>query len=328
MNEPKLMDYAGQTALLPKLIEDFRAGQFVHAYLFLGPEGVGKFSVATLLAMVSVCRGQDKPCGKCGPCIRVKSHTHPDVYSVTIGKSMGVDEVRKLIERVQVRAYEGGTKAIILQGADKMTVQAQNCLLKTLEEPPENTVFFLTAKSRTALLTTICSRCRLVNFHPLSLEDTASRLVDLGIEKDRSMHLAHAAEGSVGKALQIDQDKTYFSLLERVDRALFATKRLSNVCMVSAQFKDEKDNAERILNMAEQLFRDAMRLKLLDSQQNNLGYSQEFFSYVSCTPTEVSVRMLEAVIMAKRMRASNVTFAAVWEKLLLVVAEEYDKWQW
>lgn len=352
-------DFEGQTALLDRLARDFQAGQFAHAYLFLGPDGVGKFSVACLCAMAAVCRhggaakaarkaemedslfaGMDlfgesapidektAPCGECGPCVRVLSRTHPDVKIIEIGKSMGVDAMRELIADVQVRAFEGGAKVVVLRGADRMTVQAQNCLLKTLEEPPAGMCFILTAKTQSALLPTILSRCRLLRFHPLSEEAAARRLSALGVEAQRVNLLAHQSEGRVGAALEMAQDETYFALLSRIDQTLFSLRRASDIPSASAAFKDEKDNAERILLIAEQLFRDAMRLQLMGESALDLGYSRDFAMYVQKADAAASVRMLRTLQDARKMRASNVPFLSIWEKILLTIAEEHQKWQW
>ena len=180
MNEAALCDFYGQSALIERLEADFRSGQFVHAYLFVGPRGVGKRSVARLLARIALCTGADKPCGACGPCVRFLTDNHPDVHTLRPEKSLGVDDVRELIGALQLRAFEGGLKVAFIERADRMTPQAQNCLLKTLEEPPDGTLFFLLTDAPSALLPTIVSRCRQVNFHPLTQEQECARLARLG----------------------------------------------------------------------------------------------------------------------------------------------------
>ena len=320
-------DFEGQTALLDRLARDFQVGQFAHAYLFLGPDGVGKFSVALLCAMAAVCRHggaaqsarqdtllagldgaetdkpQEKvPCGACGPCVRVRSRTHPDVQIIEIGKSMGVDAMRELLAQVQVRPFEGGAKVVVLRGADR--------------------------KTQSALLSTILSRCRILRFHPLSEEAAEKRLLALGVEPGRAGLLSHQSEGRVGAALEMAKDEQYFTLLTRVDQTLFSLRADSDIPAASAAFRDEKDSAERILHIAEQLFRDAMRLQLMGESRVELGYSRDFALYVQRADASASVRMLRVIQEALRMRASNVPFLSIWEKILLTIAEEHRKWQW
>ena len=171
-------DLAGQSALIGQLESDFARGRYVHAYLLTGPGGTGKRSAAQLCAMAALCRGEKKPCGACGPCRRVLSGTHPDVHTVVPEKGkqiIGVGVMREVLDTVSVKSFEDGAKVILIPQAERMNAAAQNCLLKTLEEPPERTVFFLITDQPAALLPTIVSRCRVVRFHPLTEEACAAR---------------------------------------------------------------------------------------------------------------------------------------------------------
>lgn len=146
-------DFAGQTALIEKLATDFQSGQFVHAYLFAGPEGVGKRTLARLCLMTLYCTSGEKPCGQCDGCRRVLQGNHSDVHILAPqGNSISIAQIRDLIETIQMRPFEGGHKAVVIESAQRMTVQAQNCLLKTLETPPGDTVFFLLCESQSATL--------------------------------------------------------------------------------------------------------------------------------------------------------------------------------
>ena len=177
-------DFSGQSAHIAQLHADFANHTFVHAYLLCGPRGTGKKSVARLCAMAAMCRGAGKrPCGVCGPCRRVVSDSHPDLHTIVPEKgkqTIGVGVMREVLDQVATRSFEDTTKVLIFPSAEKMTPAAQNCLLKTLEEPPQDTVFFLITDQPGAMLPTIVSRCRVIRFHPLSEQDCEKRLIALG----------------------------------------------------------------------------------------------------------------------------------------------------
>lgn len=322
-------DFAGQSAHIAQLHSDFAAHAFVHAYLFAGPRGTGKRSVAQLCAMAAVCRGENRPCGVCGPCRRVLAGTHPDVHAVTCPKgkqSIGVDTLREVIEEVSVRSFEDGVKALIFPEADRMTVQAQNCLLKTLEEPPQDTVFFLITDQPAALLPTIVSRCRTVRFHPLGLQQAAERLTALGMEPQEARRKARMAEGCVGQALEIDQER--MALRETLTRDVFSVRRAGDVLAAVNAYKDVKDQKTQVLDVLEAAVRDVMLAQSGRMTLEDAGYAPQAEAYARAVPLAGGLKLAAAVTRARQMTASNVAFASAFESILLVLTEEYARWPW
>ena len=154
-----------------------------------GARGCGKKTLARLLAQTLLCEENpnQRPCGQCPACKRFLSGNHPDVrYVAPKGRSIGVDDVRELIDYLARRPYEGGWHIAIIERADKLTPSAQNALLKTLENPPEDTVFFLLTDAPGALLSTVRSRVRLVRVPPLSREACVKALTDVAHAAPRS----------------------------------------------------------------------------------------------------------------------------------------------
>ena len=201
-------NYAGQSVHIERLRSEFTEGTFTHAYLFAGPVGTGKKSVARLCAMTALCRGEHRPCGVCGPCRRVLAETHPDVHVLrpAAGKrEIAVGQMRELLKEADVHTFEDGVKVFLIPEAEKMNAASQNTLLKTLEEPASNTVFLLTTVHLSALLPTVVSRCRLIRFHPLTDEETAARLRALGVPEEQVGVRARIAEGCVGQALAVEE---------------------------------------------------------------------------------------------------------------------------
>jgi DNA polymerase-3 subunit delta' len=186
----------GQDRAVASLRAALRRGALHHAYLFGGPEGAGKATAARLLAQAVNCDGGaekphpalalvDDPCGECGPCRKIARGVHPDVLvlreeraMVKAGaweakggrapsKDVVVDQIRDLVDRrLAMKRYEGRRRVVMVDPADAMNVQAQNALLKTLEEPPDETTLILVASNPDALLPTIRSRCARLAFAP------------------------------------------------------------------------------------------------------------------------------------------------------------------
>jgi DNA polymerase-3 subunit delta' len=223
---------AQDRALIP-LRSALRRGALHHAYLFGGPEGVGKASAARLLAQAANCQGRatpegglpDDPCGTCGPCRKIAKGIHPDVVVIaeervmakagawepkggrTPSKDVVVDQIRELVDRrLSLRRVEGRRRFVVLDPADAMNPQAQNALLKTLEEPPEDTTLVLVAASPDALLPTIRSRCLRISFAPLPADVVAARLVAEGHAPEAARLAAALSGGSLGRALALDDD--------------------------------------------------------------------------------------------------------------------------
>lgn len=300
-------DFYGMDGLIGQLRRGVNGAQSVHAYLFCGPQGAGKLSLAQICAQGMNCAAPlgQRPCGKCGPCQRYLHGTYPDHILIEGEKSIKVDDVRALIDRLSLRPYEGGRHTVIIQGADKMTPQAQNALLKTLEEPPGDAVLFLVAEKAASLLPTILSRVRLVRFSPLEEADCAQALRQLGVAADRADILARAAQGLVGEALALEGDEAYWALRERVLSALNALKGPQDVAAAFAFLKDDKGEAQRVMAVMEQLARDRM------AGQAGLP---------GAPPGEIALpgsRLLAGVLEARRMLASNVTWQWTLETMFL-----------
>ena len=223
---------AQDRALLP-LRSALRRGALHHAYLFGGPEGVGKARAARLLAQAANCEGgtagpgglRDDPCGACGPCRKIAKGIHPDVLVLheervmaragaweprggrSPSKDIVVDQVRDLVDRrLALKRFEGRRRFVVVDPADAMNPQAQNALLKTLEEPPGETTLVLVSSSPDSLLPTIRSRCLRVAFAPLSAAAVEDRLRDAGRAPDAARLAAAISGGSLGRALALRDD--------------------------------------------------------------------------------------------------------------------------
>ncbi len=296
-------DFFGMDALIGRL--KGVAGDPVHAYLFCGPEGTGKRSLAAIAARALNCQGQaaQKPCDTCPSCARYLSGNHPDHIVVRSEKAIGVDDVRGLVERVSIKPYEGGRHTVAIEDADAMTVQAQNALLKTLEEPPGDAVFFLLAKSASPLLSTVRSRVRLVRFPPLGDEAVRKALEKLGMAPLRANALAQLSEGSVGRALTLDADQDYWALRERVMASLMKLRGPGDVAAAFALIKDDKALSAQALGIMEGMALERLRAREARDDASDDGIALD------------GAKLLTGVMRVRQMIQSNVSWQSAVEMM-------------
>ncbi|MGW8193580.1 MAG: DNA polymerase III subunit delta', partial [Desulforhopalus sp.] len=184
------------------------AGRLPHAYIFRGPDGVGKRLFARGVATAVNCRDTTMvdACGECLSCRKFRSMNHPDFLVIQPEKGViKIDQVRRMVRELSFPPYESAMRVVVLEDVHTMRREAANSLLKTLEEPPDGNLLILTAESSQEVLPTLSSRCQVVPFYSLSLKDTAAILVQQGVDVDAAPLLARLAEGSPGRALVYQQ---------------------------------------------------------------------------------------------------------------------------
>lgn len=310
-------DFAGRGASVWGLCAGFLAGAPVHAALITGPQGVGKRTLAGLLAQRLFCTGEGKmPCGQCPGCRKVISGSHADVHRIPAQKRVGVDTVRELTAALSAAAYEGGYRAAIIEEAGAMTTQAQNSLLKTLEEPPARTVFLLTCVSVTQMLETIRSRCSVAHLPPMDASQVQALLTARGIDASRAQTLAALSSGSIGEALSMDTDEHFWALRERTYGTMAALGGAGDVLGAVNALKDDRTEAQRVCALLEEAFRAALRERLSVPAQP-LAWPQ--LARLSACQL---LRHAEGVRTLRRMLASNVPWQAALERFLLEYSED------
>lgn len=316
---------AGSESLLA-LWRDFESGRLAHATLLTGEGGTGKRTFSHLLAQGLLCSATvgDKPCGQCRDCRRFLARTHPDALFPAPApkeKTIRIDALREMIDALSRHSLEGGRRVVVLDQADRMTPQAQNCLLKTLEDGAEDTWFFLTADTETALLPTVRSRCRCVRVQPWSEERIERALVDRGIAPGRARQLSFLCEGSLGRALQMEQDDSYWAARDLVRRSFLSVRQTADLPAAAQLLKDQKENGDRLLDILEQEIRSLIDGKAAAAQENPLP---PFWAGA----TEAGLRrILEGILAARRQKNANVGWAALSEGLMQTISEETSKWQ-
>jgi DNA polymerase-3 subunit delta' len=194
-----------------------------HAWLFSGPEGVGKLTAALDFAAALNCTSEEKPCGECQTCRATLAGNHPDVEIVAPGgicdepehrdhsdsRDLRICQVRRLEKLLSLSSYSGGRRVAIVDDADSLHVEAANAFLKTLEEPPASSVIILLAEREERLPDTVLSRCQKLAFRPVNRETILETLIDRGADPDHAVAITAASRGRIGWALQALDDPSF-----------------------------------------------------------------------------------------------------------------------
>lgn len=201
-------DIIGHNHNIKVLQRSIERGRTHHAYIFSGPEGVGKMLSAMSLAKALNCLEMEADfCGRCVSCKKIDDGNHPDLKTVAPdGQVIKIDQIRDLQHDLQFRPFEGKKRVFIIDAADRMGLPAANSLLKTLEEPPRDSILILVTANLHSLLPTIVSRCQRLSFSSLRISDVERVLVKKkGTEPGAARIIAAITEGSIGKALGEDE---------------------------------------------------------------------------------------------------------------------------
>lgn len=182
-----------------------------HSYLFLGISGIGKKMIAKEFAKMILCESSEKYCNQCKSCIEFDSNNNPDFFLIEPdGTSIKIDQIRQMQKKIIEAPIISNNKVYIIDDADLMTTEAQNCLLKTLEEPPESVTIILIGSKENSFLSTIKSRCTIIKFQPIENEQIKEYLRKKYNEEDIPEEMLNIYEGSIGKAEDLKDKKEIF----------------------------------------------------------------------------------------------------------------------
>ncbi len=325
-----LKDILGHEQIKEHFLNAAATGKVSHAYILSGEEGMGKKTLADAFAMTLLCEEDGKePCMQCHACKQVLSGNHPDLIYVTHEKpaSMGVDDIREQInDTIMVRPYSSQYKIYIVDEAEKMTVQAQNALLKTIEEPPAYAVIMLLTINPDAFLPTILSRCVQLKLKPLKDSVVKEYLEEKLHVKDIQAEIYSAfARGNLGKAIHLAQSEDFKMMYEEILTLLKEIKEMdiSQLLDVIRKLKDNNTDIKECLNFMQMWYRDILMYKT--TKDLNLLIFKDEFSAVkkaaSLSSYEGLERILEAIDKARVRLDANVNMELVMELLLLTMKE-------
>ena len=327
---PGFSDVLGHEQTIAHMKSAIEANKVSHAYLLAGEKGSGKKMLAGIFARTLQCVAHgSEPCGKCHSCIQAESGNQPDIIYVTHEKpgSISVDDIRGQVNGdIQIKPYSSPYKIYIIDEAEKLTQQAQNALLKTIEEPPAYAIIMLLTANEGMLLPTIKSRCVTLTMKPVPLPLIRQYLMEeLQIPDYRADICAAFSQGNVGKAKRLALSDSFGEMLEH---ALHMVKYISEMEPSDLVEDLKKINTYKMdiqdyLDLLTVWYRDVLMFKAT-CDANNLVFSNELNS-IRDKAKGSSYEGLECIIKAlekaKVRLNANVNFDMAMELLLLTMKE-------
>lgn len=324
-------DIIGQEQIKQHLSQALLQGRISHAYIINGERFSGKEFIANVFATALQCESRDgyEPCGECHSCKQALSMNQPDIIRVTHEKpaSIGVDDIRGQVNNdIAVKPYSSPHKVYIIQEGEKMTLQAQNALLKTLEEPPAYAVILILTTDLDALLPTILSRCVVLDMKPVEDKLVKKFLMEeLEIPDYKANVCAAFARGNLGKAKQLAVSEEFDHVKDEAVSMLKYVREMELYEMAAAvkKIKEYKIDIEDYMDILAIWYRDVLLFKATNDA-NHLIFKEEIQYIRRCadhSAYEGIEKILKALDKAKSRLRANVNFELTMELLLTVIKE-------
>ncbi|HXV48999.1 MAG TPA: DNA polymerase III subunit delta' [Candidatus Binatia bacterium] len=323
-------DIIGQQKPLATLRSALAAGRVHHAYLFLGPEGVGKRAVAVAFAKAIHCAELTNDfCGDCADCSRIADGNHPDVRVIEPlagKKEISIQQIRNLQRELSYRSFTGMRKIAIVDPATLMNAPGQNALLKTLEEPPQDSLIILIAANVGGLLPTLRSRCLQLTFAPLTRKEVSGFLISRhGMNGTDAELVAALALGSIGAALAFNKE-------ELIEQRRNWTGALSSLrvgdyrgaMMAAETLSSQRDEMLKFLQWAESWYRDLLVQKAAQGTGNlvNVDLREQIDERAANSDLQQTLRAISQIEGAAARVQRNLNRRMVLERFFFGVVGE------
>ncbi|MDE6902682.1 MAG: DNA polymerase III subunit delta [Lachnospiraceae bacterium] len=326
----KFTDIVGQEQLKEHLQNAIAMNKVSHAYIINGERNAGKEFIAKVFAMALQCEQKEaEPCGECHSCKQALSNNQPDIIYISHEKpnTIGVEDIRAQINNdIVIKPYSSPRKIYIVNEGEKMTPQAQNALLKTLEEPPEYAVILILTTNVEALLPTVLSRCVVLNMKPVSDALVKKYLMEqLGVPDYKANICVAFARGNIGKAKLLASSEEF----EKVkDEAISLVKNINDmeiheIVKAIKKISEYKFDVNDYLDILMAWYRDVLFFKAT-KDVNSLVFKEEIqqIMRVSDRSTYEGIEtIVNALQSAKKRLEANVNFDLTMELLLLAIQE-------
>lgn len=327
----RFKDIVGQEQLREHLEGAIRLNKVSHAYIINGERSAGKEFIAKIFAMALQCesRQDTEACHECHSCKQALSGNHPDIIFISHEKpgTISVDDIRSQINGdVAIKPYSGPKKIYIMNEGEKMTVQAQNALLKTLEEPPEYAVILILTANVNALLPTVISRCVVLNMKPVRDEQMKQYLMqEMEIPDYKADVCAAFARGNVGKARLLAKSEEFDKVKEEAVTLLkyIGDMEINEIVAAIKKITEYKFEVADYLDILSIWYRDVLLFKAT-RDANHLIFREEiqYIRKVADKSTYEGIELIiDALEKAKQRLNANVNFELTMELLLLTIKE-------
>jgi DNA polymerase-3 subunit delta' len=321
MTFSRILGHGRQKDILRRALD---SGRLAHAYLFEGPEGIGKRLMALALVRAVFCL-EGTGCGTCSACRKVDHHNHPDLHILEPdGVSIKIEQIRAVQKDLSFRPLEASRKVCLIDGAEKMNPAAGNALLKTLEEPAGSTLLILLTPRPDAVLSTIRSRCQRLPFARLPQDEIRTVLRErLEIDDVQGHILAAMSEGSFKKALGKDRD-LFLEKRREILRAITALSAGSVIPLfdLAQELADDKDRLPEVLEIFQAFYRDLLLFQngRREAELINVDLLDKIRRNASRETAPSLLRKLEAIASCRRHLERNVNRQLAVEILLMQLA--------
>ena len=324
-------DIIGQESIKKHLQTAIKTGNLSHAYIINGEYGSGRQTIASALAKTIQCQSKTDDtdaCGVCTSCKQAESHNHPDIKYITHDKtSISVNDIREQLNNdISIKPYSSEYKIYIIPDANKMTEQAQNALLKTIEEPPVYAIIILLTENCDSLLPTIRSRCVTLTMNPIEKDKICTYLENkFQLEPEQAQIAANYCQGNIGKAIRFSSSSDFIEMKNQVLKLLknLDSMDIASIIDTIKEFSTHKNDINDYLDLMLLWYRDVLMFKVT-KDANLLLYSDEY-SAISEQATKRDYENIENIIAAidkaKVRLKANVNFDVTIELMILAMKD-------